>query len=109
MSGETKKRFPFHESIVGAIRHAFNANEMECLSLLIKKTKIPRGHDEIIAAWNQRARDLLLPIDNAFGVPVDLQDQKKEAEAEELAKSQAERDAVERQLNRDRSFAAGSL
>lgn len=88
-TAEKVVRRPFHETIVGAIRHAFNANEMECLSLLIKKTKIPRGHGEIIAAWKQRTRDLGLPSD-ALGVVSDLLEQKKEAVTEELAKEQAQ-------------------
>lgn len=79
-------RRPFHETIIDVIRSAYYS-EMECLSVLIKRTKIPKGHDEIIAAWNQRAREVG-SIDNAFGVSTDLLEQKEEAEAEELAKKQ---------------------
>ncbi len=44
---------PFHETIVSAIQRCNpspSSNEILRLFLLIKETKIPRGHDKIIAA-----------------------------------------------------------
>ncbi len=56
---------PFHESIVDAIRHA-SGSELKCLATLIKSTKVPKGHDEIIEAWNERK------LDDDMCVPADL-------------------------------------
>jgi hypothetical protein len=44
---------PFHESIVDAIHCAFGA-DLPCLAALIKTTKVPKNHDEIIKAWKER-------------------------------------------------------
>lgn len=45
-------RRPFHETIVDAIRHCSSPSTGEIIRLfrLIEETKIPKGHDEIIAA-----------------------------------------------------------
>ena len=57
---------PFHETIVEAIRCASSAN-MECLAMIIKATKVPKGHDAIIAAWEER-RKAFCWGDEDFGV-----------------------------------------
>ena len=88
---EVMKR-PSHETIVEAIRRA-SSRELECLATLIKATKIPKGHDEIIATWNQRRQEMAWgSVD--LGVPVDLLKQKQEAVEKELAKSQEKERAV---------------
>lgn len=54
MSGATDSatRRPFHETIVDAIRRCSypSTGEITRLLRLIEETKIPKGHDEIIAA-----------------------------------------------------------
>lgn len=69
MKPETEQR-PFHETIVDAIRQA-SSTQLECLATLIKATKVPKGHDEIIAAWKAMCwgKDL--------GVPASLLKQKQ--------------------------------
>ena len=67
----------FHETIIEAIRRA-STSDLECLAALIKATKIPKGHDEIIAAWNQRRQEMAWG-DVDLGVPADLFEQKQEA------------------------------
>ncbi|MFH1112004.1 MAG: hypothetical protein V1712_02950 [Patescibacteria group bacterium] len=83
------KRRPFHETIIDAIRNASSLKSNDplmCLAKLIKETEIPKGHDEIIAAWNQRLPELWSGED--FGVPADLLEQKQEAAEKEKAKEQ---------------------
>ena len=47
-----EEKRPFHETIVMAIQRS-RINEIFCLFDLIKETKVPQGHDEIIAAIDQ--------------------------------------------------------
>lgn len=71
-------RRPFHETIVEAIHRASSGDELQCLAMLIKETKVPKGHEEIIVAWNQRRQEMAWG--NAdLGVPADLLEQKQEA------------------------------
>jgi len=76
-SQETKKdsggSLPFHKTIVNAISWASNS-ELECLAELIKVTKIPANHDEIIRAWKRRVPCL----SGDLGVTDYLLKQKKE-------------------------------
>lgn len=53
MQMETKR--PFHETIVDAVHRCSSPSNGEILRLfqLIKDTKIPKGHDEIIAAIDE--------------------------------------------------------
>lgn len=68
---------PFHESLVDTILRASSA-ELELLATLIKSTKIPRNHDKIIAAWNQRRKELRWGnVD--LGVPASLHEQQEAA------------------------------
>lgn len=53
MSDSTLK--PFHDSIVDAIQRTQSGLELSRFGLLIKETKIPKGHDDIIDAWNEKA------------------------------------------------------
>jgi len=91
-----KQRRPFHESIVDAIRRA-SYNDMRCLGRLISETKIPKGHDEILAAWNQRLHTLhWIPrwihwFNNDLDVPSELLSQKNEVEKEAVEKVKSDR------------------
>lgn len=49
---------PFHESIVEAINDAPDVAALNTLGALILGTKIPKNHDAIIEAWEQRAEAL---------------------------------------------------
>ncbi|MEX0650234.1 MAG: hypothetical protein WD200_04480 [Candidatus Andersenbacteria bacterium] len=82
------KRRPFHETVVDAI-NACDVETFLCLTELIKITKIPKGHDEIISAWEGRREQLVFP-DGYRGVVADLLEQKEEAAAKEVAKQEAE-------------------
>lgn len=64
---------PFHEIVVSAIRQA-SGPELEFLAALIKATKVPKGHDEIIAAWNERRNALYWGTED-LGVPASLRAQ----------------------------------
>lgn len=44
---------PFHESIVDSIQQVSSHDDMTTLGSLIKGTKIPKGHDAIVEAWNK--------------------------------------------------------
>lgn len=83
MQGATEKK-PFHETIVEAIRRASSV-ELGCLATLIKATKIPKNHDAIIAAWNER-RQAICWGGNDLHLLADLLGQKREAEEKEKAK-----------------------
>lgn len=87
---------PFHETIVEAIRRASSA-ELECLATLIKATEVPKGHDEIIAAWNERIGALLFGCDNDFGVPTSLLAQKQA----NMKKAEEEEEEEEKGINLD--------
>lgn len=71
---------PFHETIVVAIKDA-STTGLACLASLIKTTKIPKGHDEIIVAWNERRKKLFCE-DEDLGVPANLLEQKQAISAE---------------------------
>ena len=66
---------PFHETIIEAISRASSA-ELVALATLIKITKLPKGHDEIITAWNDRRKKMLWG-DTDLGVPANLLEQKQ--------------------------------
>lgn len=78
---EAKQRRPFHEVIVDAIREASEPEEVALLAKLIKETRIPRGHDEIISVWNRCKNNWRLGF--GHGVVESLLEQKQEAEKEE--------------------------
>ena len=92
MTEQAVKRRPFHESIVDVIQHA-SYSDMRCLGTLINETKIPKGHDEISAAWNRRAGELIHEMSELGDVVDVLNEQKQEAEKteeEKKAKEQVE-------------------
>lgn len=74
---------PFHETIVKAIRQASSV-ELECLATLIKATSIPEGHQEIIAAWNQRRKEMCWGTED-LDVPAHLLEQQRSSAAKALA------------------------
>ena len=80
-------RRPFHESIIQAIHWASSEELRYCVARIIKMTKIPKGHDEIIEAWNQRRRELNWSDNEDLGVPADLLEQKREAAEKEQTSS----------------------
>lgn len=87
MSTTKPVRLPFHEAIILMIRNASGSSDLLCLARLIRIVKIPKGHDEIIVAWNERLQGGglgMFPVD--LGIPTDLLEQKEEAVAAEKAK-----------------------
>ncbi len=48
---------PFHEAIIGVIDFA-SRSDLKLIARLLKKTYIPKGHDEIIEAWNKRIKEM---------------------------------------------------
>ena len=80
------ERKPFHESVVDAIRNASLRSEMRLLATLIRSTNIPRGHEEIAAAWKERCGCLSMEDPGVLG---DLEDQRRWAEARVAEKAKA--------------------
>lgn len=79
-SAQKPVRRPFHETIVDALLHLSDEDQLDSMGLLILMTKIPKNHDAIITAW-QGALKRFGGLD-LLGVVDDLLLQKKEAEAE---------------------------
>lgn len=77
---EARRWRPFHETIIDSICEAF-ISDLNLLARLIKRTKIPKGHDEIIAAWVQRLK--ILNWNHDYGVQSVLLEQKEEVEKSE--------------------------
>ena len=73
-------RRPFHETIVDVIRDASTVEEFACLAGIIKITKIPKGHDEIIAAWQIQMKNFMSCSRTDFGVQASLIEQRLEAD-----------------------------
>ena len=84
-----KQRRPFHETVADAILQASAPGEVTLLARMIKTTKIPKGHDEIIAAWRYRQDNWGLVV-FPHGVVEDLLEQKQEAEEKEKEKKAKE-------------------
>lgn len=70
---------PFHETIVDVISRA-SLDQLEILGDVIKTTKIPKGHAEIIAAWEKRKNITYSMLD--LGVTSSLREQMEIAAAE---------------------------
>ncbi|MFH0928362.1 MAG: hypothetical protein V1821_02705 [bacterium] len=49
------KKRPFHETIIGAINVASTAEQVTQIHYLLRMTKIPKGHEQIIQALMARA------------------------------------------------------
>ncbi len=74
-------RKPFHEAIVEMLKQASEA-ELETLGNLLIRTKIPKGHDEIIAAWKTRCAEMLWPPVVVEYVAADLLRYKQDIDAQ---------------------------
>lgn len=82
-----KDKKPPREAIVDAINRA-NASDMCTLRPLICDIEILEGHDEIVAAWNERMEHLEIYCGNGFRMPPELRDVPESvmAQKEELEK-----------------------
>jgi hypothetical protein len=87
MSEKVEHR-PFHETIIDAVNTCENIHELEGLASLVKATKIPKNHDEIISilqtAINYWKHEIEKESDIKYFTDVldDLHKQKREVEAE---------------------------
>lgn len=52
-SSAHRKPKPFHEAIIEMIQES-SSDQLEMIGDLLSRTIIPKGHDEIIAAWRSR-------------------------------------------------------
>jgi hypothetical protein len=75
---ENRLRLPYHKWLVGAIKGA-DVHELLRLGAQMREVVIPKGHDEIISVWEERAPDLKREGRGMFSdiVLSDLQDQKR--------------------------------
>jgi hypothetical protein len=80
---------PFHESIVDAIKQAELSFHFQILAQIIKTTKIPKGHDEILAAWERQISEAGLNNDLDVIASVLEQKQAEEKKAAEKAVASA--------------------
>jgi hypothetical protein len=76
---------PFHESIVKAIRTKGSEEDFLTLAMLIESTKIPKGHDEIIAAIDECWGPLEYWKKNIASLKANLLAQKEAVEASKAA------------------------
>lgn len=87
MSKKTAGEFrPFHETILEIIDRVSCTTELRLLAELIYRTKIPKGHDEIAAAWCKRCKDIfesLHCVVDYLSVPASLVEQKRAADEQE--------------------------
>ncbi|OHB14669.1 MAG: hypothetical protein A2431_00470 [Candidatus Zambryskibacteria bacterium RIFOXYC1_FULL_39_10] len=51
------ERKPFHEAVISMIQQA-SRDELETIGTLLIKTRIPKGHDEIVEAWRARCLEM---------------------------------------------------
>lgn len=80
---------PFHESIVDTIDNA-ELHQMPLLAQIIKTTKIPKGHDTIIEAWQRCFRGTGINDDLGVSASVLEQKQVEEKKAAEKAATSAD-------------------
>lgn len=71
---------PFHESIIGIIEK-MPAQMIRCVADFIMSTKVPKDHDKIIEAWQERLKEL--GFDSDYGVTSFLEKQKSLLEKKE--------------------------
>ena len=74
-----KERRPFHETIVEAIKNSVG-NDVPILIELLRATKIPRGHDEIIVAVKEQWGHLGYWAQEVADIVANLSKQKEETE-----------------------------
>ena len=97
------ERLPFHETIEQAIRTTKTGNGLNLIAWLLMQTKIPKGHDEIVAAIKESIPGVGLSGLRSFwdAVIADVLEQKRDAEVEARQKKEREdrlmrEDALER-------------
>lgn len=88
MTDKAPKRRPFHEVVVDVINRASTMNEMRLLEELLMEVQIPKGHDAIITAWQDKEGRIGW---NLEPLVADLLLQKREAEEKAAKKEQAEK------------------
>jgi len=82
----TGVQYPFYMSIIYAIRNASSASEMKLLAMLIKATKIRKGHYRIIAEWKRRLQEIhWQPDDDGLGVKTYLRSKGRRIAAKKKA------------------------
>jgi len=100
---ETIERRPFHETIVDVLKECVttrSGRELGILLQLLSSTKIPENHDAIIAAWKgfvsreYRPYESYGASDGLHRIVDDLEEQKREAEAEVHRRAEAEERAL---------------
>ena len=57
-----RARKPFHESVIPAIERSTAFELKNVIAPLLMQTAIPKGHDEITAAWRERCATLGLSL-----------------------------------------------
>lgn len=73
------QRRPFHQTIIDTIARVPVYN-LPILAELIRETRIPHGHDQIIEAWQKKTAGLMLDEGGfGFDVVADILAQKQES------------------------------
>jgi hypothetical protein len=80
MEALTASRKPFHESVVELIEKS-SSNDLQLMGILLTRTYIPSGHDEIIAAWTKRCAEMCWPRTNAQQIADNVRRHKESVEA----------------------------
>lgn len=96
---EKIERRPFHETVVEGIEKLPECSDMEFLNFLLQNTKIPNNHDAILSAYKKCCVFMgdiadLDVLDSIF-------EQKREAAAEAVEKSQVKIQALIRRSDWD--------
>ena len=86
MLKEKKEFRPFHENIEEEIKKIVPASFDNCLLSLIRRTKIPDGHDKIIEAVESKLGKFSAWREEVDEIKISLLEQKKIAETEAAAK-----------------------
>ncbi len=71
---------PFHESILDTIKNVRSVKELELVEGLLMATKIPKGHDEIIAALVEKDEEMKRMNFFSTEVIISITEQKKHAQ-----------------------------
>jgi uncharacterized protein (UPF0128 family) len=80
---------PFHESIVDVIRNVKTIEELELVEGLLMATKIPKGHDEIVAALTEKTEEMAQMNFHSSEVFISIFEQKKLAQVASAEKAAA--------------------
>jgi hypothetical protein len=87
-------RRPFHEAIICVIQSS-RGSELVPIARILEGTVIPKGHDEIVAAWRSKAKEQGFTEDSIEGVAQSLLLHKKE---------QVEKNELETVVHRNHIF-----